>query len=34
MNGNDSDLENDIHQANVGFKGNRMVLVDYAGWNW
>lgn len=25
---------NDIHQANVGFKGGRMVLTDYAGWNW
>lgn len=24
----------DIHSQNVGFKGNRMVMVDYAGWNW
>ena len=24
----------DIHEQNVGFKGNRMVMVDYAGWNW
>ena len=24
----------DIHTANVGFKGSRMVITDYAGWNW
>ena len=24
----------DVHSQNVGFKGNRMVMVDYAGWNW
>lgn len=24
----------DIHTANAGFKGNDMVIVDYAGWNW
>lgn len=24
----------DIHSLNVGFKGNRMVMVDYAGWGW
>ena len=24
----------DIHYQNVGFVGNRMVMVDYAGWNW
>lgn len=24
----------DIHEGNCGFKNNRMVIVDYAGWNW
>ena len=24
----------DIHTQNAGFIGNRMVMVDYAGWNW
>lgn len=24
----------DIHEANVGFRGDNMILVDYAGWNW
>jgi hypothetical protein len=24
----------DIHTQNAGFKGNKMVIVDYAGWNW
>lgn len=24
----------DIHTANAGFKGNKMVITDYAGWNW
>ena len=24
----------DIHTQNVGFIGNRMVMVDYAGWGW
>lgn len=24
----------DIHEQNVGFKGNHMVMIDYAGWGW
>ena len=24
----------DIHEQNVGFKGSKMVITDYAGWNW
>ena len=24
----------DIHEQNVGFKNNKMVITDYAGWNW
>ena len=25
---------NDIHCGNAGLKGDKMVLVDYGGWNW
>ena len=24
----------DIHTQNVGYVGNRIVILDYAGWNW
>ena len=25
---------NDIHNCNIGYIGNRIVILDYAGWNW
>ena len=25
---------NDLHSANVGYRGTKLVLADYAGWGW